>query len=79
MYCRTYREFADHVDNNGDGVCDDCSASMPQPCQHTNMTEWEWISYEQHYRYCSECGFDHDEYADHTGGTADCLTGPRVC
>lgn len=57
-------EYASHADETGDGLCDGCYHQMSTACQHTNMSNWGYLSNTQHYRYCNQC-LHYKEYGDH--------------
>lgn len=60
------------------GKCSVCGTPDPLSCPPNpnvhNISQWEFATPTQHYRFCNECGADNTyEYEDHSGGTATCV------
>ena len=84
-YCTDcgHYQYADHTGGtatcNQLAVCEECGVwyGDVSTTNHGEFSDWYWYDDTQHYRYCTRC-FRNREYADHTGGTANCVSGP-VC
>ena len=57
-------------------VCDETYGEL-STTNHGEFSNWTYSNTIQHYRYCKDCG-ENEDYADHTGGTATCESGP-IC
>lgn len=79
-------EYEDHYGGTATcqtlASCEGCGASYgePDPSKHTNMSDWNYASETQHFRYCLDCVDPVSyEYEGHTGGDSSCLPVCEEC
>lgn len=66
--CGAINEWADHLDSDGDGLCDDCRRVIGN---HEHHTKWAWDQ-DGHGSYCDSCFEELSEWAEHTMVNGTC-------